>query len=112
MRVVAKANNLKISSRKVRQVTALLRGQTVIRAEATLLHTPQAASVAVAKALKSAVANAENNHHLRKANLLVDEVRVDEGPTLKRFRARAMGRAGAINKRSSHLTIIVTDQAS
>lgn len=71
--------------------------------------TPRAAADPIAKALKSAVANAEHNHALDPEDLVIAEAFADEGPTLKRFRPRARGRASRINKRTSHITIVVSD---
>ena len=75
-----------------------------------LTHTPKAASPVVEKVLKSAIANAEHNYEMDINNLVVAEAYVNEGPTLKRFRPRAMGRASQINKRTSHITIVVSEK--
>ncbi|HEY9582204.1 MAG TPA: 50S ribosomal protein L22, partial [Savagea sp.] len=96
--------------RKVRLVVDLIRGKQVGEAVAILRHTPKAASPVVEKVLKSAVANAEHNYDLDINSLVVSEVFVDEGPTLKRFRPRAQGRASAINKRTSHITLVVSEK--
>ena len=72
--------------------------------------TPKAASPVVEKVLKSAIANAEHNYEMDVNNLVVSQAFVDEGPTLKRFRPRAMGRASQINKRTSHITIVVSEK--
>ncbi len=77
---------------------------------AILRLTPRAASPVVEKALNSAVANAEHNYEMNVENLIVSEIFVDEGPTLKRFRPRAQGRASAINKRTSHITVVVAEK--
>ena len=102
------ARTVRIAPRKVRLVVDLIRGKQVGEAVAILRHTPKAASPVVEKVLKSAVANAEHNYDLDINNLVVSEVFVDEGPTLKRFRPRAQGRASAINKRTSHITLVVS----
>ena len=104
------ARTVRIAPRKVRLVVDLIRGKQVGEAVAILRHTPKAASPVVEKVLKSAVANAEHNYELDVNNLVVSEVFVDEGPTLKRFRPRAQGRASAINKRTSHITIVVSEK--
>ena len=104
------ARTVRIAPRKVRLVVDLIRGKQIGEAVAILRHTPKAASPVVEKVLKSAVANAEHNYELDMNNLVVSEVFVDEGPTLKRFRPRAQGRASAINKRTSHITIVVSEK--
>ena len=104
------ARTVRIAPRKVRLVVDLIRGKQVGEAVAILNLTPKAASPVVEKVLKSAVANAEHNYDLDINNLVVSEVFVDEGPTLKRFRPRAMGRASAINKRTSHITVVVSEK--
>ncbi len=103
----ASARYVRISSRKVKIVIDLIRGKNVSEAEAILAYTPKAASPVVEKLLKSAVANAENNMDLSKDLLFIAEVYANQGPTLKRFRPRAHGRAFRINKRSSHITIVL-----
>ncbi|PZX03612.1 LSU ribosomal protein L22P [Psychrobacillus insolitus] len=104
------AKTVRIAPRKVRLVVDLIRGKQIGEAVAILQLTPKAASPVVEKVLKSAVANAEHNYDLDINNLVVSEIFVDEGPTLKRFRPRAMGRASAINKRTSHITIVVSEK--
>ncbi|ALC87330.1 MULTISPECIES: 50S ribosomal protein L22 [Bacillaceae] len=104
------AKTVRIAPRKVRLVVDLIRGKQVGEAVAILQLTPKAASPVVEKVLKSAIANAEHNYDLDVNNLVVSEVFVDEGPTLKRFRPRAMGRASAINKRTSHITVVVSEK--
>jgi large subunit ribosomal protein L22 len=91
----------------VREVIDLIRGKSVVDARTTLVFTNRAAAEVVAKVLNSAVANAENNNNLAAADLYVKEAYVDEGPTLKRWQFRAMGRVGRIRKRSSHITVAV-----
>lgn len=104
------ARTVRIAPRKVRLVVDLIRGKQVGEAVAILRHTQKAASPVVEKVLKSAVANAEHNYELDVNNLVVSEIFVDEGPTLKRFRPRAQGRASAINKRTSHITVVVSEK--
>ncbi|MGM4656451.1 50S ribosomal protein L22, partial [Salmonella sp. NW1268] len=96
--------------RKVRLVVDLIRGKSVAEALAILKFTPRGASPVVEKVLLSAVANAENNFDLDREDLVVSEAFVNEGPTLKRFRPRAKGSASPINKRTSHITITVTEK--
>jgi len=103
----AGARYLHISSTKLNQVAALIRGAHVDEARRILAFTPKAASRELAKVLESAIANAENNFQLPSDELFVQEVRTDEGPTMKRFRPRAQGRAYRIRKRTSHLHITV-----
>ena len=104
------ARYVRISSRKVKVVIDLIRGKSVREAQAILMYTPKAASPVVEKLLNSAIANAENNLEMSSDTLYVAEVFANQGPTLKRFRPRAQGRASSIRKRTSHITIIL-DQA-
>lgn len=106
----AVARTVRIAPRKVRLVVDLIRGKQVGEAVAILRHTPKAASPVVEKVLKSAVANAEHNYELDVNSLYISEIYVDEGPTLKRYRPRAQGRASAINKRTSHITVVVSEK--
>lgn len=110
MQAKAVAKTVRIAPRKVRLVVDLIRGKEVGEAVAILKHTPKAASPVVEKVLKSAMANAEHNYDMDVNNLLVSEAYVDEGPTMKRFRPRAQGRASQINKRTSHITIVVSEK--
>ena len=110
MQAKAVANTVRIAPRKVRLVIDLIRGKQVGEAIAILRHTPKAASPVVEKLLKSAMANAEHNYEMDVNNLVVSETYVNEGPTLRRFRPRAMGRASAINKRTSHITIVLSEK--
>jgi ribosomal protein L22 len=103
--VRARAKYVRCAPRKARLVIDHIRGKKIDEARAILLHTPRAASRDVLKLLESAVANAENNHELVADELRVGKAYVDEGPTLKRYRPRALGRATRIRKRTSHLTI-------
>jgi len=106
--VRAQAKYVRSSARKARLVCDHIRGKTVVEARAILAHTPRAIARDWTKLLESAVANAENNHELVGEDLYVKMVKADEGPTIKRFRPRAMGRATKIRKRTSHLTILLT----
>src|ERR687885_2844528 len=101
------ARHVRVSPMKARRVVDLVRGLPAKEALAVLQFAPQAASEPVYKVLASAIANAENNERLDPDALLVAKAYVDEGPTLKRFRPRAQGRAYRINKRTSHITVIV-----
>ncbi|HWI22425.1 MAG TPA: 50S ribosomal protein L22 [Baekduia sp.] len=101
----AKARYVRVSARKARQVSNVIRGKSVTEARATLAHTTRGVSEAWSKLLESAVANAENNHELIGEDLKIESIYADEGPTIKRFRPRAQGRATPIHKRTSHLTI-------
>ncbi|MGS0972613.1 MAG: 50S ribosomal protein L22 [Candidatus Izemoplasmataceae bacterium] len=110
MEAKAQAKMVRISSRKVKLVIDLIRGKKIGEAFAILKLTPKAASPVVEKLLKSAVANAEHNYNMDMESLFVKEVYVGEGPTLKRFRPRAQGRATQILKRTSHITIVVAEK--
>ncbi|GAX89316.1 50S ribosomal protein L22 [Effusibacillus lacus] len=110
MEAKAIARNIRIAPRKVRLVVDLIRGKKIGEAIAILKHTPKAASPVVEKLLKSAVANAENNHNMDVDNLVISQIFVDQGPTLKRFRPRAQGRATRIHKRTSHITVVVSEK--
>ena len=101
----AQAKYVRTSARKARLVCDHIRGKSVPEARAILAFTPRGAAKAWRKVFESAVANAENNHELVGDELMVAAVNADEGPTLKRFRPRAQGRATPILKRTSHLTI-------
>jgi ribosomal protein L22 len=106
--VRANAKYVKTSARKARLVCDHIRGKSVNEARAILAHTPRAVAEDWAKLLESAVANAEHNHELLGDDLRIYAVTADEGPTLKRFRPRAMGRATRIRKRTAHLSIALT----
>lgn len=103
--VRAQAKYVRTSARKARLVCDQIRGKDVAEAQAILAFTPRAVAKPWAKLLTSAIANAEHNHELLGEDLRVLAVYADEGPTIKRFRPRAMGRATSIRKRTSHLTI-------
>jgi len=100
----------RISAFKCREVTREIQGLPVAAALDLLAFTPRKAAVLIAKTLKSAVANAENNNNLRADKLVVQEATVGEGPTFKRFQPKARGSAGPIRKRTSHIRIILTDE--
>ena len=106
----ATANTVRIAPRKVRLVIDLIRGKSVGEALSILNFTTRAASPEIEKVLKSAIANAEHNYDLDIANLVVSEAYVNEGPTMKRFRPRAKGSAAPIMKRTSHITVVVSEK--
>jgi ribosomal protein L22 len=106
--VRAQARYVRTSARKARLVCDHIRGKPVPEARAILALTPRAVARDWSKLLESAVANAEHNHELLGDDLRIHSITADEGPTLKRFRPRALGRATRIRKRTSHLTILLT----
>jgi len=110
MEARAIARYIRISPRKVNIVIDLIRGKKVCEAFAILKHTPKAASPVLEKLLKSAVANAENNHNMNVDKLYISEAYATQGPTLKRYRARAKGRGVRILKRTSHITLVVKEK--
>ena len=110
MKVSATAKYVRGSTRKARLVTQAIRGRSVEEASALLRFMPQHAAKEVAGVLKSAAANAENNHNLAADELVVLDARADKGPTIKRWRPRAQGRAFPIHKAMTHITIVVADQ--
>jgi large subunit ribosomal protein L22 len=109
MKAHAKAKYIRQSPYKVRRVLDLVRGMPVEDARDVLTFTNRRAAETIRKVLDSAVANAEHNYALDADELFVDQAFADEGPTLKRWRPRARGRATRINKRTSHITIVVSD---
>jgi ribosomal protein L22 len=109
--VRARARHVRTSARKARMVCPHIRGKTIPEARAILAFTSREVARDWSKLLESAVANAENNHELLEEDLVVREAYADEGPTIKRFRPRAMGRATPIHKRTSHLTITLTSSS-
>ena len=111
MEARAQARYIRVTPMKARRVVDLIRGMHATEAQAVLRFAPQAASEPVGKVLNSAIANAEHNFKLDAETLVISKAYVDEGPTLKRFRPRAQGRAYRINKRTSHITVIVESQA-
>jgi len=106
------ARYIRISPRKVREVVDLIRGKDVREALAILKYTPRRASAPVAKVVQSAAANAEHNYEMNKDNLYVAECYVDQGPIIKRFQARAMGRADLMRRRTSHITVVLKEKAA
>ncbi len=112
MEARAKARYVRVTPRKARRVVDLIRGMPADQAQATLAFAPQSASDPIGKVLASAIANAEYGRQVDSADLVVTRAWVDEGPTLKRFRPRAQGRGYRINKRTSHITVIVSDRGA
>lgn len=110
MQAKASANHVRLAPRKVQLVIDLIRGKAVGEAIAILRHTPKSASPVVEKLLNSAIANAEHNYSMDPNKLVISEVFVNQGPTMKRFMPRAMGRASRINKRTSHITLVVSEK--
>lgn len=110
MQASAKATYVRMSPRKVQIVLELIRNQPVDKAAAILKYTPKAACEPVAKLLKSAMANAENNFDMDVSKLYVAECNVGAAPTLKRIRPRAQGRANRINKRACHIFITLEER--
>lgn len=110
MQAKAVARTVRIAPRKVRLVLDLVRGKDVGEAVALLKLTNKRAASVVEKLVLSAVANAEHNYDMDTDNLVVSEIYANEGPTLKRFRPRAQGRATQILKRTSHITVVVSEK--
>jgi large subunit ribosomal protein L22 len=108
--VRATAKFIRISPRKVRLVADQVRGKHIDDARALLAFSPRSAALEVSKVIESAAANAEANHDLIGDEMIVREIRVDEGPTIKRFRPRAMGRATPINKRTCHISVALVPE--
>jgi ribosomal protein L22 len=108
--VHARAKYVRTSARKARLVSDHIRGKSVQEARAILAFAPRAAAQDWSKLLESAVANAEHNHELVGDELKIEDIHADEGPTLKRYRPRAMGRATRIRKRTAHLSITLTPE--
>jgi large subunit ribosomal protein L22 len=110
MEAKAIAKYIRMSPQKVRLVADLVRGKKIQEARNILLYTRKYAAGIIAKVLKSAVANAAQNPSINENVLYVKEIFVDQGPALKRWRARAQGRAAGIKKRTSHITIVVEEK--
>lgn len=106
----AVAKYIRMSSTKIRQVADLIRGKSVREALAILRYTPKGSGLDISKAVKSAAANAEHNYEMDSDSLYISKIFIDEGPTLKRFKPRAMGRADRIRKRTSHITVVVSER--
>lgn len=109
MEVLAVTKYVRISPEKARHVSRLIQGKPVVEALAILDLSPRKAAKLYGKTLRSAIANAVNNHELKKTDLIVKEALVGPGPILKRFRPRARGMAGRIRKRTSHFRVVLTD---
>ncbi len=112
MEARAKARYVRVTPRKARRVVDLIRGLPAEQARAVLTFAPQSASDPVGKVLASAIANAEYTGRATASSLVVSGAWVDEGPTMRRFRPRAQGRGYRINKRTSHITIVVSDNGA
>jgi len=110
MQATAHARYVRLAPRKVQLVLDLIRGKKVGDAIAILRHTPKSSSPVVEKLLNSAIANAENNYSMDPNTLVISQAYANQGPTMKRFRPRAQGRASRINKRTSHITIVVSEK--
>ncbi|MBU2598287.1 MAG: 50S ribosomal protein L22 [Actinobacteria bacterium] len=110
MEVKAVLRYIRISSQKTRLVIDMIRGMDVSKAKVVLDFTPKKAAKIVKKVLSSAVANAIENHGMKKENLYISKIYVDQGPTLKRMKPRARGRADRIKKRTSHITIYISQR--
>lgn len=110
MEAKAIAKTVRIAPRKARLVADLIRGKSVVDAVVTLAHTNKAACPIIDKVVKSAVANAVNNHSMNEETLYVKEIMINEGPTLKRFRPRAKGSASPILKRTSHISVVIAEK--
>jgi large subunit ribosomal protein L22 len=110
MEAKAYVKSVRIAPRKAQLVVDLIRGKQVGEAIAILRHTPKGASPIVEKLLNSAIANAEHNYSMDVNKLVITQAYVNQGPTMKRFRPRAMGRASRINKRTSHITLVVSEK--
>ena len=110
MQAKAVAKYIRISPRKAAQVADLVRGKSVGEAYAILKFTPNKGAAIIEQVLKSAVANAEHNYNMDVDKLYVSTIFVDQGPSLKRFKPRAMGRSDGIMKRTSHITIMVSEK--
>ena len=110
MEAKAVAKYIRISPRKAAQVADLIRGKSVGEAYAILKFTPNKGAAIIEQVLKSAVANAEHNYNMDVDSLYVSSIFVNQGPSLKRFKPRAMGRADGIMKRTSHITVMVSER--
>jgi len=110
MEAQAVAKYLRLSPRKVRLSADLIRGKQVEEALSILSHIPKAAAKVISKVVRSALANATQNQRIDVDTLFVKTIFVNQGPTLKRFRARPMGRAGRIRKRTSHITVVLSER--
>jgi large subunit ribosomal protein L22 len=111
MEVKAVSKYVRISPQKVRQLADAIKGQPVEAGLNILKYMPQKAAGLVEKTVRSAAANADNNHGIDVDSLVIQNLIVDQGPTLKRFRARARGRGARILKKSSHITVVLAEKA-
>lgn len=112
MEVKAVEKYIRISPKKARLVADMVRGENALKAQTMLKFVPKKAAQIIYKALTSAIANAENNAGLKKENLVISKITVDKGPSLKRFRPRSKGMASSLLKRTSHVTVVVSDLAA
>ena len=110
MEAKAIAKYVRVSPRKAGQICSLVRGKNVDEALAILKFTPRGAAADIAKVVKSAKANAENNHEMNVENLYIASIVANQGPTIKRFMPRAQGRATMIRKRTSHIEVVVKEK--
>lgn len=110
MEAKAIAKYVRVSPRKAGQICSLVRGKNVDEALAILKFTPRGAAADIAKVVKSAKANAENNHEMNAENLYIESIVANQGPTIKRFMPRAQGRATMIRKRTSHIEVIIKEK--
>lgn len=110
MEAKAIAKYVRVSPRKAGQICSLVRGKNVDEALAILKFTPRGAAADIAKVVKSAKANAENNHEMNAENLYITSIIANQGPTIKRFMPRAQGRATMIRKRTSHIEVVLKEK--
>lgn len=110
MESTAKARYIRVSPFKARQVADLIRGKEAKEAMGILRYTNKKSAPLIGKVLKSAVANAEHNYDMDSDNLFVSEIMIDEGPTLKRMKPRAYGRADVMRHRTSHITVVLRER--
>jgi large subunit ribosomal protein L22 len=108
--VRASSRYVRVAPRKARLIADQVRGLHIEQARALLAFSPRGAAEDISKLIESAASNAENNHDLIADEMLISEITVDEGPTLRRFRPRAMGRASRINKRTCHIAVALTPE--
>ncbi len=110
MEAKAIVRHVRIAPRKAQLVVDLVRGKNIDEALAILKYTPKAAAPIIEKLVKSAVANAENNYNMDADRLYISDIYANQGPTMKRFRPRAMGRATTIRKRTSHIGVVLKEK--
>lgn len=110
MEVQASLTRVRVSPRKARLVVDVIRGKRVLEAQQIMKFMPNKTAGDVEKLLKSVAANAENNYDLDPEDLWIKEIYVNEGPTMRRFRAKARGRVGRVNKRSSQITVVAEER--